>query len=290
MSKITLSTLCENTAGNVGVDVIAEWGLSILIEAGADTYLFDTGSWHNTCVYNAKMVLNKKLDTVNKIILSHGHFDHTGGLLSVLQAINDPFAHEARKIEIITHPDVYKSKCIKISSGNIYIGIPYQKELLKSYGASFILTSEPTWLDENIVTTGEIEMSTDYESIEKHFVVQENDKFIQDSIADDQGIIIKTSKGLVVITGCAHRGLINTLLHAKRITDEDRIYMVLGGTHLIDASLERINKTIEALKELKVQKIGVSHCTGATASALLAQAFGNDFFVNCAGTCIKLDE
>jgi 7,8-dihydropterin-6-yl-methyl-4-(beta-D-ribofuranosyl)aminobenzene 5'-phosphate synthase len=288
--KIILSTLCENTAGNMGVDAIAEWGFSALIETGDNTFLFDTGSWHNSCVYNAKMVLNKNLAAIDKIILSHGHMDHTGGLLSVLQAINDPFAREVRKVEVITHPDVYKSKCIKIANRNIYIGIPHQKELLQSYGAAFELTSKPTWLSENIVTTGEIEMSTSYESIEKHFVLQESNKFIQDPVADDQGLIIKTSKGIVVITGCAHRGLINMLLHAQKITSEKRIYMILGGTHLINASLERVNQTIEALKKLKVQKIGVSHCTGATASALLAYEFGNNFFINCAGTCIVIDE
>jgi len=133
-----------------------------------------------------------------------------------------------------------------------------------------------------------VDKTTFYESVETNLVMCENGTFISDAIADDQGLIVKTPKGLVVISGCAHRGIINMLLHAQNITEEKRIHLVLGGTHLFKASEERIHKTIAALKELKVQKIGVSHCTGSSVSALLAREFPDGFFANNAGTCIEI--
>lgn len=286
-NKIILSTLCENTA--TCIDIIAEWGFGVFIETEQGTFLFDTGGPNGCCTYNASS-LKKDLSKVKKIILSHGHLDHIAGIYSVFQSINDPFARDVKNIDIIAHPDIWQSKYIKISDRYIYIGMPHNEEFLKSYGASFVLSRKPTWLTENIVTTGEIEMSTSYESVEDNLLMLENGKFIHDTIADDQGLIIKTSKGLVVISGCAHRGIINMLLHAQKITQEERIYMVLGGTHLFWASQERINRTIADLKKLNVQKIGVSHCTGTTAMALMAHELGEKFFVNNAGTCVEIDK
>ena len=107
--------------------------------------------------------------------------------------------------------------------------------------------------------------------------------------ADSNHGIIKTSKGLVIILGCAHRGVINTLLYARKITGENRIYMVMGGAHLVNASRERIYKTIAALRALGIEKIGLSHCTGDKATVMLIQEFGEDFFFNRAGTELKIE-
>jgi 7,8-dihydropterin-6-yl-methyl-4-(beta-D-ribofuranosyl)aminobenzene 5'-phosphate synthase len=287
MGKIILSTLCENTASSI--EVLAAWGFSLLIEAGENKFLFDTGGLNGCCSYNANS-LKKDLTQVKKIILSHGHLDHVGGIYPMLQSVNDPFARKVQHIEIIAHPDIWQSKYAKIDERYVYIGMPHNEEFLKSYGAKFILSSKPTWLTENIVTTGEIAMTTGYETVDDNILVNENGKFIQDSVADDQGLIIKTAKGLVIISGCAHRGIINMILHAQNITQEKRVYMVLGGTHLFNASRERIDRTIADLKKLNVQKIGVSHCTGLTASALMIQELGDKFFANVAGTCIVIDE
>jgi 7,8-dihydropterin-6-yl-methyl-4-(beta-D-ribofuranosyl)aminobenzene 5'-phosphate synthase len=287
MRKLRITTLCENTASSV--DVIAEWGFSILIETAKEKFLFDTGGMNESCVYNAH-ALKKDLSQVQKIILSHAHLDHVGGIYSVLKDIRDPFTQKLRDIEIIAHPDIWQSKYIKRARRNGYIGMPYNNDLLQSHGAKFILSRKPTWLTKNIVTTGEIKMVTSYESIEDDLLIYEKGKFIHDHVADDQGLIIKTKKGLVVISGCAHRGIINMILQAQKITREQRIYMVLGGTHLFKATRERINKTIADLKKLNVQKIGVSHCNGLTASAIMLQELGDKFFANNAGICIMLDE
>jgi 7,8-dihydropterin-6-yl-methyl-4-(beta-D-ribofuranosyl)aminobenzene 5'-phosphate synthase len=285
-NKIIITTLCENTVAFT--DVLAEWGLSILIESAQNTILFDTG-YSSTCVHNAG-ILNKDLAKVNKIVLSHGHKDHSGGLLPVLKSINcDPYGRQKRMIDVIAHPDILQSKYILYNGKAAWAGILANRDVLESSGAVFKFSVAPSWLTDNIVTTGEITMQTDYEDLEKELVVKQGTEFVQDRLADDQALIIKTNKGLVVILGCSHRGIINTLLHAQKITNEKRIYMVLGGTHLFFASAQRIAKTILALKDFDIQKIGVSHCTGLSAAAKLATAFGDNFFFNTVGTCIEID-
>jgi 7,8-dihydropterin-6-yl-methyl-4-(beta-D-ribofuranosyl)aminobenzene 5'-phosphate synthase len=115
------------------------------------------------------------------------------------------------------------------------------------------------------------------------------DELVPDKLLDDRSLFIKTDKGLVVILGCAHRGIINTLHHAQELTGEQRIEMVIGGCHLMNSSEERVWLTIAALKELEVKKIGVSHCTSLPAAAMMAHEFGEDFFFNNAGTRIELE-
>ena len=125
-------------------------------------------------------------------------------------------------------------------------------------------------------------------SLQVEFLKKENG-LEPDELLDDQALVINSEQGLVVVTGCAHRGIINTLYHAQQLTGVETIHTVVGGAHLIRASEERIWLTITALKELEVTKIGVSHCTSLPAAVMMAHEFGEDFFFNNAGTRIELD-
>jgi 7,8-dihydropterin-6-yl-methyl-4-(beta-D-ribofuranosyl)aminobenzene 5'-phosphate synthase len=118
--------------------------------------------------------------------------------------------------------------------------------------------------------------------------VKEGEIMRQDNLADDQALIIKTTSGLVVILGCAHRGVINTIRLAQEITGVQTVHTVLGGTHLFEALEEQIWLTIAALKEMGIQKLGVSHCTGLKPSVLLAHEFGDAFFFNNTGTKLTI--
>jgi len=276
--KLKITTLSENTAG-LG-NFLGEWGLSILVESEDLSLLLDTGQ-SISAGYNAD-ILGVDLRRIDRIVLSHGHFDHTGGLRQILLKMK-------KKTEIVAHPDIWTTKySIRQGYKNRYIGIPYQLEELESLGANFKLTTNPTKLTANIMTTGEIPMVTEFEEIEPYLMVKEAAGLKPDKVLDDQALIINTEMGLVVILGCAHHGIINTLYHAQQLTGVKKIYTVLGGCHLMDASQERIRLTIAALKELDVQKLGVSHCTGLPAASRMAQEFGDRFFFNNAGTVISL--
>ena len=276
--QVKLTTLSENTACRVGL--LAEWGLSILVEVDNYKVLLDTGL-DISAAYNA-VVMGVDLHAVDKIVLSHGHRDHTGGFQRVLSAMR-------KKIEVIAHPDIWADKYSRtFSRREYYAGTPFIREQLESWGASFKLTEKPAWITDNIVTTGEIPMQNEYEQIDSHLLVKENGEFRPDPLRDDLALIVKSDKGLIVVLGCGHRGMINTLHHAQKITGVEQIHMVIGGTHLINASREQIDLTIAELRRLGVEKIGVSHCTGLPAAAILSQEFGDSFFFNNAGNVIAI--
>jgi len=276
--KLQITTLSENTAPLS--NFLAEWGLSILVETDEANILFDTGQ-SISASHNAEL-MGIELSLIDKIVLSHGHVDHTGGLKQVLRRVR-------KEIEIIAHPDIWAVKYDRREGKeNRYIGIPFHRQTLESLGARLNLTKEPVRITANIMTTGEIPMTTEYEEIEPHLMVKEGNRFKPDKLLDDQALIINTEPGLVVILGCAHHGIINTLYHAQQLTGVKAIHTVVGGCHLINASEERVWLTIAALKELGVQRLGFCHCTGLPASAIMAQEFGDRFFFNITGTRISL--
>jgi len=272
--NVTLTTLCENTAGKPGF--MAEWGLSILVQADGVNVLFDTGGYF-AAVRNADK-LGIDLRAIDKIVLSHGHADHTGGLRDVLMRTGPR--------EVIAHPAIWELKYTKrtYEKREAFVGIPFNREELELYGALFTLSKEPVYITDTIVTTGEIEQTTDFEGIEPIFYVKEGDSLRHDLIPDDLALIVRTQEGLVIVLGCGHSGLINTIRHAQRITGEQRVHTVVGGTHLFPKTDEQVEKAISALQEIGIKKIGVSHCTGFHASMRLAQEFGDKFFQNNAGT------
>jgi len=138
------------------------------------------------------------------------------------------------------------------------------------------------------MTTGEIPLVSGYEEIEGNILVKQKGAFSPDRLADDLSLVINTDFGLVVVSGCAHRGIVNNLIQARKLTGVDMVYAVIGGTHLHRVAGDRIDRTIESLQEMGIQKLGVSHCTGFEASARLAMAFEGRFFLNNAGTQLDL--
>jgi 7,8-dihydropterin-6-yl-methyl-4-(beta-D-ribofuranosyl)aminobenzene 5'-phosphate synthase len=261
-------------------DFLAEWGLSILVETDGLNILLDTGR-SISASYNTD-TLEIDLSRIDKIVLSHGHRDHTGGLRQVLHRMG-------KEVEIIAHPDMWTAKYRRRQDeADKYVGIPFQRQELESLGARFNLTTKPLKITDSIMTTGEIPMVTEFEKIASNLFVKEDTGFKPDKLLDDLALIINTEPGLVVILGCAHRGAINTLYHARQITGVKPIYMVLGGAHLINASEEQIQLTITALRELGVQKLGLCHCTGLPAVSHLAQEFGDKFFFSNTGTITEL--
>ena len=274
---LRITTLSENTAG-MG-DYLAEWGLSQLIEADNIKVLLDTGT-SISAVHNAE-TLKIDLSEIDKIVLSHGHYDHTGGLRELLRRMK-------KEVEIIAHPDVWQAKYHRRKNDpERYIGIPFQQSELTSWGARFRLTKEPVKISDNILTSGEVPMVTEYETIDPGLFIKQDSVWQPDPVLDDQAVIVKIDQGLVIILGCAHRGMINTIYHAREITGISEVYAVIGGSHLIGASEERLWQSIAALHDLGVSRLGLCHCTDLPVISVLAQEFGENFIFNKAGAVIE---
>ena len=279
--ELRITTLSENAVPPRPRGLLGQWGLSVLVEVDKLGILLDTGQ--SISAVNNGDLLGIDWSQIDEIVLSHGHFDHTGGLRGVL-------GRTRKQLKVIGHPDVWAEKYIQIAKEEppSYIGMPFQKAELESLGAEFQFTRESVWLSDKVVTSGEIPMTTDYETIDPGLYVKKGNELTPDPLADDQALFIKTGQGLVAILGCAHRGIINTLRHARSVTGVDLIHMVVGGTHLLRASEAQMELTIAELKGFGVQRLGVSHCTGMGAAVRLAQEFGQSFFFNNAGTIIAL--
>jgi len=277
--SVRITTLSENTA-RMG-DFLAEWGLSILVETEKARVLLDTGKTFSA-VYNAD-TLGIDLHNIDRIILSHGHYDHTGGLRELLRRVR-------KEVEVIAHPDIWQPKYARREGEpDRYIGVPFHQNEMESLGASFHLTAQPVDITSTMMTTGEIPMVTGFEEVDTALFVKEGPAWQQDKVMDDQALIVKTEQGLVIVLGCAHRGMINTLYHARQLAGEETIHTVVGGSHLINTSEERLWQTIDALRQLQVQRLGLCHCTDLPAASVLAQEFGENFFFNKAGTVVELD-
>ncbi|MFC2042468.1 MBL fold metallo-hydrolase [Chloroflexota bacterium] len=208
--EIKITTLSENTA-NYGY--LAEWGLSILVEVDEATILVDTGLSFSA-MHNAQL-MGIDLATIDCIVLSHGHADHTGGLRDVLKI--------RREVKVVAHPDIWIPKYVRREGEpqEQHNGMPFTREELESHGARFNLAREPVHIAEHILTTGEIPMLLDYEEIENNLFVKEAGMLRPDPLADDLALIIDTDFGLVVVLGCAHRGMISTLRHAQNLTGKE---------------------------------------------------------------------
>jgi 7,8-dihydropterin-6-yl-methyl-4-(beta-D-ribofuranosyl)aminobenzene 5'-phosphate synthase len=271
--EIKISTLSENTALH---GYIGEYGLSLFIEADGKRILFDTGL--SFSAYHNAQLMGIDLTKVDCIVLSHGHLDHTGGLSEMLRRIG-------KEIGVIAHPDVLEPR-YTLRDGQTqekFIGMPCSKEELENRGAIFTLSKEPVYITSNIMTTGEIPMLTEYEKVESNLHIKVGDAFLPDKIADDLSLIVNADFGMVVFTGCGHRGVINIVRHSQKLAGNNNIYAVIGGIHLFRASEERVQRTIAELGTIGIKKLGVSHCTGFKASAKIAEAFPKEFFSNNAG-------
>ncbi len=276
MSAVTITTLVENTAT---FGYLGEWGLSMLVSLEGHSFLYDTGMG-KTIIHNAEM-LKADLRKVSAIILSHGHVDHTGGLSRVLSRYGQK--------PVLAHPEIWQPKWSVRSDQSVRdIGMPFSKVDLEEMGAVFTDITEPTMIFDNVFLSGEVPLVTDFERVDKGLFSGAEEDRSPDEMPDDLSMAIKTSQGLVILLGCAHRGPINTIRHLIAVTGETRVHAVVGGLHLGHASDRRIDKTIESLEEIGIDILACSHCTGFRAMVRLAEAFPRKVVNNNAGSVLSL--
>jgi len=273
--KIKGTVLCENSVfSNLGA--IAEHGWSIFLETDQGNFLFDTGQ--GLALINNARVFKKDLSGVKGIILSHHHCDHTGGLLDALSVTG--------AVDVYSHPDLFKEGYLT-RSGTKFIGVPFNRIALENKGARFKFNTGFTEIAPGLHITGEVPRITDFETGDTDVVVKTEDGFVRDTLLDDQSVVIETDKGLFIVLGCSHAGVINIIDYAIKKTGQDRVYAVVGGTHLWTVSEEQQEKTIQAFKDFKIERLGVSHCTGLKVSMRLLQEFKDKFFFCNVGTVIE---
>lgn len=252
-------------------EAVGEHGFSAYIETGKGNFLFDTGRG-KTVIHNA-LIFKKDLTAINKIVLSHGHSDHTGGLADVLRI------QGKKKIDVYAHPHVFAYKYREKDGKETYGGIPFTQGHLERMGARFIINEGYLEIEDGVFLTGEVPRKTPFEGgdLPGRFVKLEGGKIIPDIIQDDQSIVIHTSKGLMIVLGCAHAGIINTLEYITQKSGIDRIYCVVGGTHIGPSGEAQLTESIKALKSYNIQHLVPSHCTGLAAIMRIKQAFEDIF-------------
>ena len=277
-TRITI--LCENLVGKrVGS---GEHGFSAFIEMSRGNYLFDTGGGHS--IVANSLALDKDLRTVRKIFLSHGHYDHTGGLPEVLKLKGN--------VDVHAHPHVFLDRISVLKENGKetkkFVGIPYKKSYLESLGANFIFNTDFTEVERGLFLTGEVPRKTSFEKPDPRLFSEINGKTEPDVFLDDQSLIMESEKGLILILGCAHSGMINILKHVIQKTGKKKFYAILGGTHLDFLTSEQLEESINVLNQLEIERIGVSHCTGMRAACRLHLEFGDRYFFGSVGSVLEV--
>jgi len=263
--KLVIQILVEESVRRA--NLLAEHGISVFVEFGGHQILFDTGQIM-ALNWNAPK-LGVDLKAIDAVVLSHGHYDHTGGLLDLLKQRGD--------VPVFGHPDIFLRRFHVTENASRDVGIPWNRESLEALGAQFHLNQHVTEIFPNVFITGEIPRENDFETIEEGFQIQNEGRFVHDEIWDDQALVLKTQRGLVVIFGCGHSGVANTLTAVGKFFGTKKVYAILGGFHLVNAPERRIQKTIEALREFPFQIISPMHCTGFRATAEIYKSFPEKF-------------
>ena len=278
--SIRLTILCENSVDRVSpYGLLGEHGFSCHLQTSAGNFLFDTGGGM-TIMNNAKL-MGIDFKKLQGIMFSHGHFDHTGGFKQVLE--------ETGKIPIYAHPDLFSAHYSKNSGKMHNIGVPWPQPELEELGASFTFSSTPYEVAPGLLLSGEVPRVSKVETGDPNLLsLSESGGEVSDPLSDDLSLFINTEKGLVILLGCAHAGLLNIIDHAIQVTGQKKIYMILGGTHLKFCSDEQMTATLNRLEELDVDLIGASHCTGLRGARMLAERFGERFFSASVGTEIDI--
>jgi 7,8-dihydropterin-6-yl-methyl-4-(beta-D-ribofuranosyl)aminobenzene 5'-phosphate synthase len=271
--------------GEIRASILAEHGFSALVKTTTSgithTLLFDFGFSENGAAQNAA-TLGVDMTEVEAVALSHGHSDHTGGMEKLTALI------DKNDIPFVVHPSAFKSpRYIKLGE-EFKLNFPkLTRDMVKQAGLSVIETEKPyPMLDNTIIFLGEIPYATDFEKGWPLPHCQKDGKEVLDAIEDDTSIVMNLKdKGLVIVSGCAHAGIVNTVRHAMAVTGIDKVHAVMGGFHLSGPFFESIiDRTTEELKKIHPAFIIPTHCTGRKAIMAMEKQMPDQFILNMAGT------
>lgn len=283
VDSIDIITLLDDSTG-FEPNIISEHGISILLDMVSGKVhkkiLFDTGQSGTTIIHNME-VLKLQPENIDMIVLSHCHRDHSSGVIHMLNKIG-------KNIPVVAHNEIFREN-FSMTPFLRPTGIKYTKEQITSNGGDLILIRNPIKLMDGVVYTGQVERNTDFESHGIKSYNIENGEEIYDYILDDISLVVNIkNKGLLIITGCGHSGIINIVKHSIKIMNNNNIYGIIGGLHLIDSSNEVIEKTVNELLKFDLKLIIPGHCTGIMAMSKIKESFGGKCEFNYSGKTIKL--
>lgn len=274
---LQITTLVENSPGE-HKGLVHEHGLCFFLEKDGECLLFDVGQ-SDAAVRNAAM-LRVDLARVRRIVLSHGHYDHSGGLRALAEAIP--------RFEVFTGAGFFNDKYGDVGAAYEFLGNDFDAAWLAETGIAHTTLSAPaTELVPGVFALTDFPRVHADEVVNPRFKVRVGGAFVPDAFADEVMLAVDTPKGLVALLGCSHPGVKNMLDAAAERLNRP-IHAVIGGTHLVEASPESLALTVEYLQQKDIRVIGVSHCTGAVAMGSLA-VFGDRYYHNRTGTALILD-
>lgn len=272
-STVTVTVLAENTVAQRGL--LAEHGLAFWVEAEGRHILFDTGQGL-VLSHNAR-ALGLDLRTADAVVLSHGHYDHTGGLAEVLAGLGP----DAR---VYVHPQALCARYHRGPSSVRPVGMPQPAvEALRGLGPRCQPVTAPTRILPGVMLSGKVPRRHSEEAVDEGFRLDAAG-LEADPIADDQALVLHTPSGAVVLLGCAHAGVVNTLEQVRELAGGQRVRAVLGGMHLRAASPERVAWTVAALRRFDPHALCPMHCTGMAATVALWTAFQDRCVPGAVGT------
>ena len=261
---------------------LGQFGLSLLAEVRSGDremrVLVDTGLSPGPLLNNMG-ILGIDPESIDSIFLTHCHYDHTGGLGGLLERTREG-------VPIVAHPSVFR-RCYVKKPRLRFIGIPERsgRDVIEARGGRLVLRSGAYEFMPGVVTTGEVERRTSYEPLENVF----NDvdgELVQDPEVDDMSLVVNVkNRGLVILAGCSHAGIVNIMRQARRMTGIERIDAVIGGFHLRVAGDEQLSKTVEELS--KAESVSAGHCTGFEALKAISDRMGDRFSLLQCGTVLE---
>jgi len=255
---------------------LGQHGVSFLLEGakGSDVMriLVDVGQ-NSQALFNNMKLMNISPSIIDAVVLTHCHYDHTQGVATMLREIG------RRDIQVIAHRDIFRLNFVTEPYPR-HVGIMPgdSREEIEKAGGSLFLTKDPVKLMSGVTTTGEVKRQTDFEEVGIALKTIQNGEVVDDEMLDDISVVANVNgKGLVIVTGCSHAGIVNIAKHAIELTGCEKIDGILGGLHLVDAPDVRIKRTVEELAKLNPEWICAGHCTGFKAQVELYLAFRERF-------------
>ncbi len=262
--QVKVTILVENTTPTPGL--MGEYGFACWLEIDGRHLLFDTGS--EQALFHNSQVLGINLAEIEDVVISHGHFDHTGALLPLLKLYGPK--------RILAHPRLFLPRMLPLDKGGFkQIGTPFTSTELEKAGANFVFHDQWWEMWPGVYISGEIPRYHDFEDVGGDFKVEVNGQIQPDHLEDDMALVVDLPDGLLVISGCAHAGFLNIIRQAQKITGKSKILAYVGGTHLMNATESRIDQTIQTLRRLDIDRLVVAHCTGFRAAARLFNELGS---------------